>query len=288
MKVSVVFTTYNSVAWLEKVLVGFEQQSYKDFEVVIADDGSKEETRHFIEQYKSQSKLNILHVWHPDDGFRKCQIMNKAVAASSGDYFIFTDGDCIPRRDFVEVHVNQARPGYFLSGGYFKLPMETSKAITNQDIEQQHCFNVDWLVNNGLKKTYKTMKLSASGWKAKLLNTITPTNASWNGHNASCWREDMLSTNGYDERMQYGGQDREFGERLMNMGIKPVQIRYSAVCVHLDHKRGYIIPELVENNRKIRKHTRSAKIKRTPAGIAENQEITLRSADQRLNQIIPT
>ena len=97
-----------------------------------------------------------------------------------------------------------------------------------------------WLKANGLKPSFKNNKLTSTGLKSWILNLFTPTNASWNGHNASGWKKDIMAINGFDERMQYGGQDRELGERLFNNGLKSKQIRYSAICVHLDHPRGAI------------------------------------------------
>ena len=79
-----------------------------------------------------------------------------------------------------------------------------------------------------------------------------------------------MAVNGFDERMQYGGQDRELGERLFNLGIKSKQIRYSAVCIHLDHKRGYKTPETMAKNQAIRKHTRDSKTPWTPFGIIKD------------------
>ena len=67
--------------------------------------------------------------------------------------------------------------------------------------------------------------------------------------------------------MQYGGEDRELGERLFNMGIKAKQIRYSAICLHLDHARGYVKPEMIEKNLAIRKTTKQNKVTKTPYGI---------------------
>lgn len=256
MRVSVIISTYNNPAWLEKVIWGYELQTHTDFEFIVADDGSGEETRSLIEQYQKASRMKIVHVWHPDKGFQKSAILNKAVAASTTSYLIFSDGDCIPRKDFVETHVRNAKQGYFLSGGYFKLPMETSKAVSREDVENQNAFNVNWLHAHGLKKTYKELKLVSRGLQQYLLNWLTPTKPTWNGHGSSGWKKDILAVNGYNEEMQYGGQDRELGERLVNLGIKGKQIRYSAVCVHLDHKRGYNTPELIHKNRKIRQQTR--------------------------------
>lgn len=272
MKVSIIISTYNKPDWLEKVLIGYTVQQHTDFELVIADDGSGQETSDLIEKYQRDTDLELVHVWHEDNGFQKSQILNKAIVAASTEYLIFSDGDCIPRKDFVKMHVNNAEQGYFLSGGYFKLPMETSLKITKEDIISQKIFDKDWLYNNGLEKTYKTMKLTATGFKEKLLNTVTPTKATWNGHNASGWKKDLVHVNGFNEEMQYGGQDRELGERLKNYGLKSKQIRYSAICVHLDHKRGYKTEESMQKNKAIRKHTRSAKVVKTPHGIQKFEE----------------
>ncbi len=265
--VSIIITTYNSKEWLKKVLWGYNQQTYLNFELVIADDGSKNDTKELIEILNKEMSYNITHVWHEDNGFQKTKILNKAILKSKGEYLIISDGDCVPRKDFVEIHRKNSEKGYILSGGYFKLPMNISKMITKEDIENQKCFDIDWLVKNGLKRTFKANKLTAKGLKQKLLNNFTPTKATWNGANASGWKKDIITVNGFDERMQYGGLDREMGERLFNLGIKSKQIRYSAILVHLDHARGYENKDSWKLNNTIRKHTRSKKITWTNFGI---------------------
>ncbi len=269
MKISVIFTTYNSPAWLQKVLWGFDQQTDRQFEIIIADDGSGEETREVINDFKNESDRDVQHIWHEDDGFQKCRILNKAIIAATGDYIVMTDGDCIPRKDFVAVHRSHAEPGYFLSGGYFKLPMRTSKLITKDDIVKGYCFDKRWLTKYGVEPSIKFMKLTAGPIRAKIYNTLTTTNRSWNGHNASCFKSDALRVNGFDERMKYGGLDAEFGWRLKNAGIKAKQIRYSAICVHLDHARGYVNDADWKRNRVIRNTSVNEKLIETPAGIKQ-------------------
>lgn len=266
-QISVILSTYNQPEWLEKVLWGYAQQEFTDFEVVIADDGSTETTRAKIEQMTPELPFPVQHVWHPDNGFQKTIILNEAIKVAQADYLLFSDGDCIPRKDFLSVHARNMEPGFFLSGGYFKLPMEISKAISKSDIEAQNCFDVSWLKQHGLKSSFKNNKLTQSPLKQKLLNWITPTQATWNGHNSSGWRSDIVAANGFDERMQYGGEDRELGERLFNAGIKAKQLRYSAICVHLDHPRGYVKPEMLSKNAAIRKRTKTEKLVRTPYGL---------------------
>ncbi|WP_372919149.1 glycosyltransferase family 2 protein [Salegentibacter sp.] len=266
-QISVIISTYNAVEWLRKTLIGYKIQDTKDFELVIADDGSSEETRNFLHEFEKESLVPVIHVWHEDDGFQKSKILNKAILACNADYILMSDGDCIPRKDFVSTHLKYREEGYFLSGGYFKLPLEISKSITEEDIIAQRCFDKAWLKKYGLKSSIKNIKLTAGEKRAFVLNNLTPTGATWNGHNASGWKKDILAVNGFDERMQYGGQDRELGERLFNHGIKSKQIRYSAVCVHLDHPRSYKTPESIAFNKQIRKETREQKKTFTAFGI---------------------
>lgn len=268
MKLSVVLSTYNSPEWLKKVLWGYLAQTDKDFEIVIADDGSKDDTKQLIESFQGQFMHRIVHVWHEDQGFRKTIIMNKAILETNSDYLLFSDGDCIPRNDFVATHLNYREKGYFLSGGYYKLPMNISQLITEDHIKSQECFDIKWLKSQGLPTTYKNLKFVAKDWKLEnLLNKTTTTKPSWNGHGASGWKSDLVEVNGFDERMEWGGEDREMGERLWNLGVKSKQIRYSAICIHLDHSRGYVRQEAVDKNMKIWNETKKAKKTFTEFGI---------------------
>ncbi len=260
-------STYNAEDWLEKVLWGLSVQTERDFEIIIADDGSTTETKALIDRMRPLIAMPIIHVWQEDNGFQKTQILNKAIVASNSDYLIFTDGDCIPRKDFVETHLKYRERGYFLSGGYFMLPMNISQAIDKNDIVHQNCFDLNWLLKHGLKKSFKNVKLTSSTFLSRFLNAVTPTKPSWNGHNASGWKEDLLFVNGFNQEMQYGGEDRELGERLFNHGLKSKQIRYSAICVHLDHARGYVNEATWKKNFDIRENTKKNKVVKTTTGI---------------------
>ena len=266
-EISVIISTYNQPDWLEKVLWSYEFQKFKNFELLIADDGSQEETANLIRTLKAKLSFPIQHVWHEDQGFRKTIILNKTIQKTNSPYLVFSDGDCVARADFLEKHMFYRDKGIFLSGGYFKLPKNISEQITIPVIKSQVCFKAEWLREKGMPSSFKLNKLSSSGFKEKFLNTITPTKATWNGMNSSGWKDDIVAANGFDERMQYGGEDRELGERLFNKGIKAKQIRYSAVCLHLYHERGYVKQEMIDKNKAIRKITKSQKIQRTSYGI---------------------
>lgn len=267
MKFGVIITTYNSPVWLEKVLWGYENQTDSCFDVIIADDGSSKETKKIIEKFKLRKQLNILHIWHEDEGFRKTVILNKAIQATKSDYLMFTDGDCVPRSDTIEIHKYYAKKGAFCSAGYYKLTTPVSELISEKDIASGNIFNYHWLVKNGQPKSSKSLKLTATGFLKKLLNLITPTKATWNGANSSAYKDDILAVNGFDERLQYGGLDREMGERMENKGIKGMQIRYSSICLHLDHKRGYESPDIWEKNKNIRDSVKTDKLTWTSFGV---------------------
>lgn len=253
MNLGVVVTTYNSPVWLEKVLWGYENQNDPDFTLIIADDGSGPDTRSIIQKYQYRGRLNVVHEWQEDNGFQKTKILNQCIRNTHCDYLVFTDGDCIPRFDYIQKHKHLARPGCFVSGGLYRLNDKVSQAVSEQNISSRQVFDFTFLQNLGQEKTFKRAKLTKSDWQASLLNLLTPTKATWNGGNTGCWKSDIVVVNGFDERMQYGGLDREIGERMMNNGVKSLQGRYSVITLHLDHKRGYENEDSWKRNRNIRR-----------------------------------
>lgn len=270
MHVSVIISTFEAPAWLEKVLWGYRVQTHARFEVLVADDGSGPETALVIERMRRTTNLPIVHVWHPHDGFRKCRILNHAIRRARGDYLIFTDGDCVPRADFVATHAALAAPGRGLSGGCIRLPRAASDALTAEDIFSGRCMRPAWLRAHGAATARSLLKMVAStGMAGAVADGLATTRATFNGHNASVWRDDALRVNGFDLRMQYGGLDREFGDRLRNAGVRFRQVRHRAICLHLDHGRPYATAESWARNRAIRERTRRERLTWTPHGIRE-------------------
>jgi glycosyltransferase involved in cell wall biosynthesis len=269
VRVSVIVTTYNQPEQLERVLWGYAVQRLKGFEVVVADDGSRSETAETIDRVQSESGLEIVHVWHADAGFRKTLILNRAIVASSGDYLIFTDGDCIPRDDFVEVHARCAEPRSFLSGGYLKLPEDLSRNLTNDDIRSGNAMNAAWLRAHGWHAGRHTLRLTRLPVLAGMLDATTPTRRTWNGHNSSTWRDAIIAANGFDLDMRYGGLDRALGHRLRNLGLRGKQIRYRAPCLHLYHERPYLDLAQWKRNKEFCRRILREGVTRAQAGIAE-------------------
>lgn len=269
MRVSVIVTTYNQPEQLEKVMWGYAAQRGADFELIVADDGSGPSTTEVIDRVAAGTGLDVLHVWHGDSGFRKTEILNRAIVASTGDYLVFSDGDCIPRDDFVAAHARLARPGSFLSGGYIKLPEDVSASITVEDIKSGRATDARFLKARGWKPGKRALRLVRTGAVAAIMDGITPTRRTWNGHNSSAWRAAIVAANGFDLDMGYGGLDRALGERLMNAGIRGRQVRHRTPCMHLYHERPYVDGAKWKLNHDIRRRIRKNGETRARNGIAE-------------------
>lgn len=120
-QISVIVATYNWPAALELCLQSLKNQSFRDFEILIADDGSKEETRELIQKCIEEFPVKISHLWHEDMGCRKTIIGNQAIQTSTGKYLVFLDGDCIVQPDFLERHLSLAQKVIWLLGAEYYL-----------------------------------------------------------------------------------------------------------------------------------------------------------------------
>lgn len=271
LTITVIISTYNKTDWLEKVLWGYALQTYKNMEVMIADDGSDDETAALINEFRKTFPFPLRHIWHEDRGYMRQTILNEAILAAKGDYIIMTDGDCIPKKDFVEIHASLANKGHFLSGGYCKLSLDLSKKITKEEVDNDICFDFKWLKSQEKLGLSNTLKLGSGKKLGKLLDKFTPTNATFNNCNSSGWKSDFITINGYDERMQYGGPDRDIGERFEIAGVSGIQIRHRAITLHLDHPRGYKNQESIDKNLAIRAFNKKNKVVETDFGMSQHK-----------------
>lgn len=268
MEIAVILSTYNWPRALELSLWGYAVQTHRDFQVVIADDGSGPETAATIDRVRGETGLDIIHVWHEDRGFRKSEILNRAIMATDREYLIFSDGDTIPRRDLVERHQRLAEPGHFLSGGYLKLPAAVSDRIGVDEIRSGRATELRWLRSQGYRPGRRALRFVPEPLGA-ILDRITTTPARWHGNNASTWREHLVAVNGFDMDMGYGGQDAALGDRLVNLGLRPKRIRHRAPAVHLFHERPWREEEEVRRIAELRRRIRATGDRWAPNGISE-------------------
>lgn len=273
MHVEVVVTTYNSPSALDLVLWALASQDDKAFDVCIADDGSGPATRELVNtwiQNAPQRRLRrVRHVWQEDEGFQKNRILNRAIASSSASYLVFIDGDCLASPGFVARHLALACPGWFVTGGLIRLPLSATPHINPANIQSREVFHPHWLQEHGALDSWGD-RLKAAVLPQRLsdaLERLTPVKRTWNGCNASGWRDDLLAVNGFNETMRYGAEDVELGVRLNHLGIRGRHCRYSAPLLHLEHSRGYADPALIRANKAHVKALRRTPVHWTPHGI---------------------
>ena len=232
--VSVILAVYKKPDFLEKILVSLIHQSFKDFEVIVADDGSGPEIREVVDRQAPNFTFPIQHIWHEDKGFRKTVIANKAVLASRAEYLVFVDGDCILHRRFVESHYRFKRRNTVLSGRRIMLDKELSERMTLGDVFSgrlqkpsfwwNHCprnfakhgfyIPILFYIENFIKRKYFIL-----------------------GCNFSLYKSDYCGINGYDERIiGRGMEDSNLDPRLKLMGFRVKSLTRQALQYHLFHE----------------------------------------------------
>ena len=227
MRVSLIITTYNRVDALSLVVCSVESQTVLPKEVIIADDGSGDDTKITIHTFQTTSNLNILHSWQEDKGFRAAKSRNKAIAKSNSDYIILIDGDMILHPEFIQDHINNAELGYFIQGSRVLL---TENATSNalKDINIQFLFFSQGIQNrkNAIHSNFLSKLFSK---KKNYLRGIKTCNMSF-------FKKDCTNINGFNNDFEgWGKEDSEFIVRLLNSGINRKNLRFNALQFHLWH-----------------------------------------------------
>ena len=230
LKTSLIITTYNWPEALLLVLKSVEEQSIRPDEVVIADDGSKEETTNIIKKFSQKTKLNIIHSWQEDIGYRLSMSRNKAIKKSKGEYIVMIDGDMILHPNFIEDHINFARQGTFVQGVRAKISDSKSKEILKNHSILFKQFDVS-LKSKRYSIRNKLLSFLFSG--KKYFNKLNM----FLGCNMAFFRKDCLNVNGFNEDfIGWGRDDSEFGARMLHSGLDRRDLRFSAVAYHIHHE----------------------------------------------------
>lgn len=275
MPPEIIVSTYNNPSALHFALLALSRQSVQDFRVCIADDGSGDPTAAVVEQWRKKFDGDRLrHVWHPDEGFAKNRILNKAIVSSSSEYLVFVDGDCLAAPHYLERHMALRKRGWFVSGSLIRMPWSVNDLLNDQLIESGEIFTLSWLREHGCIDRLGTyLKTGSLGpGLSDFLEQISPVKKVWNGCNSSGWRDDIIKVNGFDETMTYGSEDVELGVRLQNSGIRARHIRYTAPLLHIEHQRGYADPEQAAKNKQYMKSVRRSGRSWTENGIIKAKE----------------
>jgi glycosyltransferase involved in cell wall biosynthesis len=229
MDISVVLTTYNRPGSLALVLEGYLRQTQFDFEMVIADDGSGDETKDVIDAFRERAPFPIIHAWREHDGFRAAAVRNMGIKRASTGYLIFTDGDCIPCRDLVERHRKSRREGSFVLGGYVRLTEEYSRSLTPEKVAEGEFAN-QLMPKRRAKLWYHHMNsyfynLTGSKDRPRIA-----------GMNFSVWKADVIAVNGFDENyVGWGREDSDMRTRLRRYGLRGKSIWPYCLIYHIHH-----------------------------------------------------
>jgi glycosyltransferase involved in cell wall biosynthesis len=232
MNVSLIITTYNWPAALQRVLESVAAQTRLPDEVLIADDGSGAETAAVIARAAENFPVPLRHIWQEDLGFRAARCRNRGIAASSGHYVVLLDGDMLLHPRFIADHVMLAEPGCFLQGGRLKANHAESQRL----LAGGRPVYAPWVKANfhefdGTRRLYAFRQPTLARWKSRSRNGGRVMSC-----NMSFWREDLLRVNGFDERMEgYGAEDRELVVRLENAGLRRRALKWAALAMHLEH-----------------------------------------------------
>ncbi len=260
---SLIISTYNWHEALYVCLKSVLEQSVLPDEILIADDGSKEDTRLVIQYFSTISPVPIIHVWHEDLGFRLSIIRNKAIALSSKDYIIQIDGDLILHRHFVKDHIAFARKNCFCSGSRALIKKKTTQKLLSQkrtDISIWH---------KGVKHSINAIRFTPL---SPLLVNYRRKDASYSrGCNMAFWKVDLMTVNGYNESITgWGCEDHELVYRLINAGIRKRTIKFKAIVFHLFHR--FQSRNNLDNNHLVLNNTIKQKLIWCDNGISQHQK----------------
>jgi glycosyltransferase involved in cell wall biosynthesis len=262
---SIIIAFYNNIRNLRLVLAGFERQTVKDFEIIIADDGSRSDIVANLLEIQKESSLSIYHIWQEDNGWQKNVMLNKAIVAAHGDYLIFVDGDCIPDDRFIEKHLESKEIGFALSGRRVYLSDKISKALTPEIVKDNY-FNKNYLslLLTGQTRHGEKMLFSRIPFLAKYINSK---HRDFWGCNFSIHKTDLLAINGFDERFVTPGigEDIDVYRRLLLTGRSTKSVVATALVYHIDHKET-MIPQATWDLEKITKQEQNPF---TPYGIVK-------------------
>lgn len=265
--VSVVITTYNRSDALLAVLAGLARQTDRNFEVIVADDGSREEHRRAILDSVVARELRLTHVWHPDVGFTASKVRNRGVAAARGTYLIFMDGDCVPEVDFIARHKQLAAPGFFVNGSRVLLSPELTQAVVSGSEQICGRSRLYWL---GQRLRGQASKLShllrLPDWRGRVRPEFY-----WKGIrscNMGVWSSDYERIDGFDESfVGWGHEDADFVLRLHHAGVARKNGFCATEVFHLWHKEAARAQES-QNARTVRERAQSD-IVRAASGYAQ-------------------
>ena len=228
---TLIISTYNWPKALNLVLLSVLNQKQLPTEIVIADDGSKEETKNLIDSYRDKFPIPIKHVWHEDEGFRLAKIRNKAIATALGNYIIQIDGDVILHPYFIKDHLDFAKKNTLVRASRIYINNKSSEQLLNAEKYNINAFS------KGVTNFFSALRLPFL-WPIFEKNYKNKGTERFEIHgcNMAFWRKDAIAVNGYNENFNgWGPEDKEFVARLLNIGVQKRFLKMGAIVFHIYH-----------------------------------------------------
>lgn len=232
---SLIITTYNRPDALEAVLQSVLEQEVLPNEVIVADDGSREETRKVIEDFQKIAPIPIKHAWQPDNGFRLAESRNRALAQAEYDYVIIIDGDMVLHPKFVMDHIRVAQKGVFVQGSRVILTEEKTQSLLNNPRQYRVLHWYEKGLEKRLEKRFSAIRIP---FISNLIRSKVKKDyyKGIRGCNMAFFREDALAINGFNSHfVGWGREDSEFVARFFNNGGKRANLKFAAIAYHLWH-----------------------------------------------------
>ena len=104
-KVSIIVPVYNSEKFLKKCIESMINQTYKDIEIIIIDDGSKDNSREIIQEYQNKDS-RIKYLYQKNSG--QAVARNNGIKVSIGEFISFLDSDDYIDTEMIEKLYNKA------------------------------------------------------------------------------------------------------------------------------------------------------------------------------------
>lgn len=229
LPVSVICTTWNRAALLEKVLLAYARQTVQEFEFIVADDGSTDETESVVQRARADVPFPVKYVRHENQGFRKAATVNLGVRVAETGYVLVTDCDSLPHADLLEQHTRHARPGRFVLGECLRLERAFTETL---DLAAVRAGAYESARTAARQRDLDRLQRRAQ-WYTWIRQRRKPR---MRGNNFSLFLEDFRRVNGYDEEfVGWGNEDGDLRERLKRAGVRPYPIVNRAVVYHMWH-----------------------------------------------------
>jgi GT2 family glycosyltransferase len=258
----VVVACYNQGEVLSLTLAGLASQDLREIEVIVADDGSREDYEPMLREWSRRFAHGIQLVGHEDEGFRKTRILNRAVSVSRFDRLVFMDADCVPHPAFVLGHVGHLAPRTAVTGRRTHLARAAFPSV-GEIAARGMSLSLPRLLALKLRGQASVVE---HGFYLPFLSEAP--GAGILGSNFSVLKDDLSAINGFNEEYQdWGtGEDTDLELRLRMSGVTVRAFRNTLVQYHVAH-RGEREASL--RNRAILERTRREGRARAAVGLAE-------------------